>query len=70
MLEFKKLVEERDNIMLNSLSDEQADFSNLREICKRFNERCVVQPVFKTDGTDQELWESVNTYFAQLLKKS
>ena len=70
MLELKELIEERDSIMLTTLAGGKVDFSKLRDICKRFNETCVVEKVFECDGTDQQLWESVNTYFKKLLKLS
>ena len=70
MLELNELIKERDKIMLASLEGEEVDFSKLREICRRFNERCVVEKVFECEGTDQQLWESVTTYFRKLLKKS
>lgn len=70
MLEFAELTKERDNIMLAYLNGQQADFSKLRKICEAFNDRCVAEKVFNTEGTDQQLWESVTTYFQQLLKKS
>lgn len=70
MLEFSELIQERDNIMLTHLEGGEADFSRLREICIRFNNRCVVEKVFECDGTDQQLWESVTAYLQRLLKKS
>ena len=70
MFEFAKLIEARDNIMLARLNGQQADFSELRKICKDFNDRCVVEKVFNTEGTDQQLWQSVTAYFQRLLKKS
>ena len=71
MYEFQQLVEERDRILLASLEEERVeDYSKLRSICRKFNERCVTEDVFDVQGTDQQLWESVNTYFRKLLKKS
>ena len=70
MFELTQLIEERDKIMLACLNDLQADFSRLRKICHDFNDRCVAEKVFETDGTDQQLWESVTAYFQRLLKKS
>ena len=69
MLEFGELIQESDRIMFAILADERVDYSRLRDICRRFNDRCVVVPVFKCDGTDKQLWDSVNTYFQKLLKK-
>ena len=70
MLEFNELIQERDNIMLTYLDGKKADFSRLRDICMRFNNRCVVEKVFECEGTDEQLWESVTAYFQRLLKKS
>ena len=70
MLEFNELVQEIGNISFASRQGREVSFSNLREICRRFNKRCVVEAVFECDGTDQQLWESVNTYFQKLLKNS
>ena len=70
MLEFNELIQERDKIMLTCLEGQEVDFSKLRDICRRYNKRCVVEKVFECDGTDQQLWESVTAYLNKLLKKS
>ena len=70
MFEFVQLVREFDNIISAYLEGVEVDFFRLRNICVDFNNRCVVESVFNTNGTDQQLWESVNTYFRMLLKKS
>ena len=70
MLEFSELIQERDSILLTCLKGGEADFSRLREICIRFNTRCVAEKVFECDGTDQQLWESVIAFLQRLLKKS
>ena len=70
MLEFNELIQERNKIMLAYLNGKEVDYSQLRDVCRRFNNRCVVEKVFECEGTDEQLWESVITYFQKLLKKS
>ena len=70
MFEFVQLVRERDKIIASFQKREQVDFSGLRNICRDFNRRCVVESVFETDSTDQQLWESVINYFQKLREKS
>ena len=68
MLEINELVLEREKIILAFRKGEEVELSTLRDICNRFNERCVVKKVFECEGTDQQLWESVTTYFQRLLQ--
>ena len=70
MLEFNELIQETEKNILASREGVKVDFSGLREVCRRFNNRCVVEKVFECEGTDQQLWESVNTYFQRLLKRA
>ena len=65
---FQDLMQEKDEIMMQSLSGEKPDFTKLREIAEEFADCNDVS--LKTDGTDEELWKSVIGYFRELLKKS
>lgn len=64
---FEALVAERDRIILSYLSGDFASFSNLREICKKYNQKSG-KNVFDVNGTDERLWRSVSTFFLELLK--
>lgn len=68
MLSLEKLEKERDQIMLTSLAGGEVDFSRLRELCKEYQTE--VDYVFATTGTDEELWNSVITYFRDILKRT
>ncbi len=61
------LEQERDKIMLRKLMGFTTDFSYLRKICKEFSSK--TDFIFETEGTDQELWDSVNKYFREILAK-
>lgn len=63
----EKLEQERDNIILATLTGQKVDFRNLREMCKEFQKNNDVN--FEIEGTDEELWSSVSTYFRDILKK-
>lgn len=63
---FEALVAERDRIILSYLSGDFASFSNLREICKKYNKES--EEIFDVSGTDERLWRSVSTFFLELLK--
>lgn len=64
----EEIIEERDNIIDASLDGEKVNFSRLRKLCQKFNERD--EEVFNIDGTDSDLWKSVSTYFRYLLRNS
>ena len=64
---FEALVAERDRIILSYLSGDFASFSNLREFCKKYNQKSE-KNVFDVNGTDERLWRSVSTFFLELLK--
>ena len=65
---FQKLMQEKDKITMQSLFGEKVDFTRLREIAVAFADNNDVD--LNTDGTDEELWESVIGYFKNLLKES
>lgn len=65
---FQELMQEKNEIMMQSLSGKQLNFTKLREIAGKFADCNDVS--LKTDGTDEELWKSVIGYFRELLKKS
>ena len=68
MLSLEKLEKERDQIMLDSFAGREGNFSRLRELCKEYQTE--VEYVFATTGTDEELWNSVITYFRDIFKKT
>ncbi len=68
MLSLEKLEKERDQIMLDSFAGRGENFSRLRELCKEYQTE--VEYVFATTGTDEELWNSVITYFRDIFKKT
>lgn len=55
----------RDKIILQNLLQENTDFSELRKVCKQFD----TDFHFVTNGTDEELWNSVNAYFRNILTR-
>lgn len=65
---FQELMQEKDEIMLQSLSGNKVDFTRLRKLAVDFADSNDVD--LKTDGTDEELWKSVIGYFRNLLKES
>lgn len=65
---FQELMQKKDEIMMRSLSGEKLDFARLRELAVNFADSNDVD--LKTDGTDEELWESVTRYFRNLLRES
>lgn len=65
---FQELMQEKDEIMMQSLCGEKLDFTKLREIAAEFADRNDVS--LKTDSTDEELWKSVVGYFRELLRES
>ena len=64
---FQELMQEKDKIMMRSLFGEKVDYTRLREIAVAFADNNDVN--LNTDGTDEELWESVIGYFKNLLKE-
>lgn len=62
MFEILQLVKELDAY----LRGVPVNFTKLRKTCREFNS--VVKDAIKTDGTDEQLWESVTTYFPKLPK--
>lgn len=64
MLEIVELIKELDAYLRGM----PVNFSRLRGICRDFNCRCVKENIFNTNGTDEQLWESVTTYFPKLPK--
>lgn len=66
-MKIEALEEERDKIILSSMMELPIDFTNLRKICKEFS--LTTDFIFATEGTDEQLWDSVNSYFRMLLPK-
>ena len=63
-----ELQQERDRLMIEALFGKKADFSNLRCICKRYNNEN--GKTFELNNSDEQLWEDVNAFFKELLAKS
>ncbi len=65
---FEELQDEKQRIVMAKLIGEPTDFSRLRQIARDFNEQNDAGLV--VNGSDQELWSSVTSYFRNLLRKS
>lgn len=65
---FEALQDEKKRIVLAKLTGESTDFSRLRQIAREFNEQN--DAGLKVNGSDQELWSSVTSYFRNLLRQS
>ena len=65
---FEALQDEKQRIVLAKLTGESTDFSRLRQIAREFNEQN--DAGLEVNGSDQELWGSVTSYFRNLLRQS
>ena len=61
---FEELQDEKQRIVMAKLIGEPTDFSRLRQIARDFNEQNDAGLV--VNGSDQELWSSVTSYFRNL----
>lgn len=62
---FQELMQERDRIMIIKLMGDKVDMTRLRELAKKFSEMNNAKLII--DGTDQELWRSVTSFFRDML---
>ena len=65
---FEDLQDEKQRIVLAKLTGESIDFSRLRQVARDFNEQN--DAGLEANGSDQELWNSVTSYFRNLLRQS
>lgn len=65
---FEDLQDEKQWIVLAKLTGESIDFSRLRQVARDFNEQN--DAGLEVNGSDQELWNSVTSYFRNLLRQS
>lgn len=65
---FEDLQDEKKRIVLAKLTGESIDFSRLRQVARDFNEQN--DAGLEVNGSDQELWNSVTSYFRNLLRQS
>ena len=68
MINFEELEDARDEITKNSLNGKEVKFDRLRKICIKMNDEN--NENFNVQGSDGELWRSVNTFFRQLGKST
>ena len=66
-MSLEKLEKERDQIMLDSFCWQEVNFQDYGNFAKEYQTE--VEYVFATTGTDEELWNSVITYFRDIFKK-
>ncbi len=65
---FEDLQDEKQRIVLAKLTGESIDFSRLRQVARDFNEQN--DAGLEVNGSDRELWNSVTSYFRNLLRQS
>lgn len=65
---FEDLQDEKQRIVLAKLTGESIDFSRQRQVARDFNEQN--DAGLEVNGSDQELWNSVTSYFRNLLRQS